>query len=96
MKAELYRTVATLPTAENGRIIENILSAPARWLAAENRLLTRTVGETVTNRHALLLSHSTIAFVALCGSPAVGAAASVISLVWFATTLYLCRKGGLK
>ena len=64
------------------------------WLNSENSLFSAIVESTVSNRQVLLISHAVLAFSALicCGL----SIPALVCLAWFAWSLSLCKKGGLK
>lgn len=70
------------------------LSALGVWLNSDNSLFSNLLENTVSNRQVLLIGHAVLAFSVLlcCGS----SIPALVCLAWFAWSLSLCRKGGLK
>ena len=64
------------------------------WLNSENSLFSAIVESAVSNRQALLIGHAVLAFSALicCGF----SIPALVCLAWFAWSLSLCKKGGLR
>ena len=72
------------------------LSAITSWLNSENPLFSSILESAVTNRQVLLIGHACLAFSALVCASSLSAMAAVVMLLWFAWSLSLCKKGGLK
>ena len=70
------------------------LSALIVWLNSDNSLFSSVLESTVSNRQVLRIAHAVLAFSVLlcCGS----VLPALLCLAWFAWSLALCRKGGLK
>ena len=70
------------------------LSAIAVWLNSYNSLFSYVLESTVSNRQVLRIAHAVLAFSVLlcCGS----ALPALLCLAWFAWSLAICKKGGLK
>ncbi len=71
------------------------ISTVKYWLNSESRLFSALLETKTTHRQVLLITHCMTAFFAfiLTCSTLIGAA---ISIIWFAFSLLLARKGGLK
>ena len=69
-------------------------SAFDRWLKSENILFSSCLDQSVSNLQVLLIAHAVLAFTVLlcCG----GAIPALVCLAWFAYSLNLCKKGGLR
>ena len=69
-------------------------SALGVWLDSDNSLFSAIVESAVSNRQVLLISHAVLAFSALicCGF----SIPALVCLAWFAWSLSLCKKGGLR
>ena len=71
-------------------------SAISVWLNSDNSLFSAIVESTVSNRQVLLIGHACLAFSALACMSCVSALPFLFCLTWFAWSLYLCRKGGIR
>lgn len=70
------------------------LSALNVWLNSDNSLFSAIVESAVSNRQVLLIAHAMLAFTALiCCATSIPA---LMCLAWFAWSLSLCKKGGIK
>ena len=71
------------------------ISTVKYWLNSESRLFSALLETKTTHRQVLLITHCMTAFFAfiLTCSTLIGAA---ISIIWFAFSLFLAKKGGLK
>ena len=69
-------------------------SAITTWLNSDNSLFSSILESAVSNRQVLLIAHAVLAFSVLlcCGS----AFPALLCLAWFAWSLAICKKGGLK
>lgn len=72
------------------------LSALGVWLNSDNSLFSSVLESTVTNRQVLLIGHACLAFSALVCAASLSSMAALVMLLWFAWSLSLCQKGGLK
>ena len=72
------------------------LSAIVVWLNSDNSLFSSVLENTVSNRQVLLIGHACLAFSALVCAVSLSAVAALIMLLWFAISLHLCKKGGLR
>ena len=72
------------------------LSAIAVWLHSDNSLFSAIVESAVSNRQVLLMSHACLAFSALVCAASLSPMAALLCLTWFAWSLSLCKKGGIK
>jgi len=72
------------------------LSALSVWLNSDNSLFSSVLESTVSNRQVLLLGHACLAFSALVCAASLSSMAALVMLLWFAWSLSLCQKGGLK
>lgn len=66
------------------------------WLSQENKLFSLFLEESISNANVLRVSHAFTAFTFLVSSSFSSPVVALICLFWFITTLYLCKKGGLK
>ena len=66
----------------------------AEWLARENQLVSSLVEERVSNLQVLRMVHAFVACTAMVVCASFSLAATVLSLLWFGLSLYLCKKGG--
>lgn len=64
------------------------------WLARENQLVSSLVEERVSNLQVLRMVHAFVACTAMVVCASFSLAATVLSLLWFGLSLYLCKKGG--
>ena len=71
-------------------------SAITSWLNSENPLFSSVLESAVSNRQVLLIGHAVLAFSALVCASSLSAMAAVVMLLWFAWSLSLCKKGGIK
>jgi len=72
------------------------LSALIVWLNSDNSLFSSVLESTVSNRQVLLIGHACLAFSALVCAASLSSMATLVMLLWFAWSLSLCQKGGLK
>ena len=72
------------------------LSALIVWLNSDNSLFSSVLESTVSNRQVLLIGHACLAFSALVCAASLSPMAALVMLLWFAWSLSLCQKGGLK
>lgn len=72
------------------------LSALIVWLNSDNSLFSSVLESTVSNRQVLLIGHACLAFSALVCAASLSSMAALVMLLWFAWSLSLCQKGGLK
>lgn len=66
------------------------------WLNLENVLFSSIMEERVSNRQAVLISQALTSFSIFTCSIFTHWLAALISLCWFAGSVILCRKGGLR
>ena len=71
-------------------------SAITIWLNSENSLFSSVLENSVSNRQVLFLGHASLAFSALVCMSCVSVLPALFCLTWFAWSLYLCKKGGLR
>ena len=71
-------------------------SAISVWLNSENSLFSSVLENSVSNRQVLFLGHASLAFSALVCMSCVSVLPALFCLTWFAWSLYLCKKGGLR
>ncbi|MBR2456093.1 MAG: hypothetical protein IKB31_02890 [Bacteroidaceae bacterium] len=71
-------------------------SAITSWLNSENSLFSSVLESAVSNLQVLLIGHAVLAFSALVCASSLSAMAAVVMLLWFAWSLSLCKKGGIK
>ena len=72
------------------------LSALIVWLNSDNSLFSSVLESAVSNRQVLLIGHAYLAFSALVCISALSVLPALFCLTWFAWSLYLCRKGGIR
>lgn len=69
-------------------------SALISWLNSDNSLFSTLLENAVSNRQVLLIAHAVLAFsVLICCGLSVPA---LVCLAWFAWSLFLCKKGGIR
>lgn len=68
----------------------------ADWLLSENTFFTVLMEEKITNLQFILLFNTMISFGILVGCAFVNAIAAVISLLYFVSSIHLCKKGGMR
>lgn len=66
------------------------------WLSRENKQLSSDLEMSVTNRQMLLMAHSVVSFSVLTCSVFLSVWSALFCLVWFAWSLLLCKKGGIR
>ena len=66
------------------------------WLNRENVLFSSIMEEKVSNRQAVLISQALASFSILTGSVFTHWLAAIACLCWFACSILLCKKGGLR
>ena len=66
------------------------------WLSRENKQLSSDLEMSVTNRQMLLMAHSVVSFSVLACSVFLSVWSALFCLVWFAWSLLLCKKGGIR
>ena len=71
-------------------------SAFSLWLNSENALFSMVMESSINNLQMLLMGHACLSFSALICASCVSVVPALLCLPWFATSLYLCRKGGLR
>lgn len=71
-------------------------SAIQLWLNSENALFSFVMESSINNLQMLLMGHACLSFSALICASCVSVVPALLCLPWFATSLYLCRKGGLR
>ena len=71
-------------------------SAFTLWLNSENALFSMVMESSINNLQMLLMGHACLSFSALICASCVSVIPALLCLPWFATSLYLCRKGGLR
>ena len=71
-------------------------SAFTLWLNSENALFSMIMESSINNLQMLLMGHACLSFSALICASCVSVVPALLCLPWFATSLYLCRKGGLR
>ena len=72
------------------------MTAIVVWLNSDNSLFSSVLESTVSNRQVLLIGHACLAFSALVCAASLSSMAALVMLLWFAWSLSLCQKGGLK
>ena len=71
-------------------------SAISVWLNSENSMFSDIIEDKVSNLQVMLLGHACLAFSALVCAASLSSMAALVMLLWFAWSLSLCQKGGLK
>ena len=71
-------------------------SAFSLWLNSENALFSMVMESSINNLQMLLMGHACLSFSALICASCVSVVPALLCLPWFATSLYLCWKGGLR
>ena len=71
-------------------------SAISVWLNSENSMFSAIIGDKVSNLQVMLLGHACLAFSALMCSATSSLVGTLITLLWFAVSLHLCMKGGIR
>ncbi|WP_419556531.1 hypothetical protein [Phocaeicola plebeius] len=66
------------------------------WLNHENVLFSSIMEEKVSNRQTVLISQALASFYILTCSVFTHWLASIACLCWFACSILLCKKGGLR
>lgn len=66
----------------------------AEWLARENQLVSSLVEERVSNLQVVRMVQAFVACTTMVACASWSLAATVLSLLWFGLSLYLCKKGG--
>lgn len=69
-------------------------SALGVWLDSDNSLFSAIVESAVSNRQVLYIAHAVLAFFLLLGSGS--PVWALAHLAWFAWSLDLCKKGGIR
>ena len=72
------------------------LSALIVWLNSENSMFSDIVEDKVSNLQVMRLGHACLAFSVLMCSATLSLVGTLIALLWFAVSLHLCKKGGIK
>lgn len=71
-------------------------SAISVWLNSENSMFSDIIEDKVSNLQVMLLGHACLAFSVLMCSTTFSLVGTLIALLWFAVSLHLCKKGGIK
>lgn len=74
----------------------SLSQAKISWFNTRNEFFSSLLEESVTNRQVCLMFHACIAFTVLTCSSFTNLLAVVLCFVWFAFSLHLCKKGGIK
>ena len=84
--------------------MQNVKSIPAskadvsasirKWMHAENVLVSSLIEERVSNLQVARMVHAFVACTAMVVWASFSFVGTVLSLLWFGLSLYLCRKGG--
>ena len=72
------------------------LSALGVWLNSDNSLFSEVLESAVSIRQVLLIGHACVSFSALVCAASLSAIAALVMLLWFAWSLGLCKKGGIR
>ena len=75
---------------------QSALSAISVWLNSENSMFSTIIEDKVSNLQVMLLGHACLAFSALMCSVTSSLVGTLITLLWFAVSLHLCMKGGIR
>lgn len=71
-------------------------SALSLWLKKDNRLYSLIMSRSISNAQVLRITHVEIAGTVAIFSPSAGAITCTVCAGWFAISLYLCKKGGVR
>ena len=71
-------------------------SAISVWLNSENSMFSDIIEDKVSNLQVMLLGHACLAFSVLMCSATISLVGTLFALLWFAVSLHLCKKGGIK
>ena len=66
------------------------------WLDSDNSILSSIMEESVSNKQTLLLVNAMVSFVLLACFAFVNVTAAIALVAWFAYSVHLCAKGGIK
>ena len=72
------------------------LSAIIVWLNSDNSLFSSVLESAVSNRQVLLIGHACLAFSVLMCAATFSLVGALVALLWFAASLHLCMKGGIR
>ena len=71
-------------------------SAISVWLNSENSLFSSIIEDQVSNLQVMLLGHACLAFSVLMCAATFSLVGALTALLWFAASLHLCMKGGIR
>lgn len=66
----------------------------SEWLARENQFVSLLIEERVSNLQVARMVQAFVACTAMVACASWSLAATVLSLLWFGLSLYICKKGG--
>ena len=71
-------------------------SAISVWLNSENSMFSDIIEDKVSNLQVMLLCHACLAFSVLMCAVTFSLVGTLVALLWFAASLHLCMKGGIR
>lgn len=77
-------------------ILGNLKTAFHSYAESYATIMSLFLGESISITFALRITHAVLAGIFLLFSPSAGAGVCLLSFIWFALSLYRCKKGGLK
>ncbi|WP_334166622.1 hypothetical protein [Phocaeicola paurosaccharolyticus] len=76
--------------------VKSRINAYHEWASKENAFFTSLMEESITNQKTLLISNAVISFSILVTSAFISIYPLLFCLMWFMSSLFLCKKGGLR
>ncbi len=95
MKKELVLTTNNPGTHNISEVISSIKEYAARPIVSLSKYYTKLIGEKISTRQTMLLLNAQIAAVFAIFPLNYSIILRVLFIVWFATSVIQCKKGGL-
>lgn len=80
--------------ARDMNVVSRMQNHLAEWFGSENVLVSSLIEERVSNLQVARMVHAFVACTAMVVWASFSLVGTVLSLLWFGLSLYLCRKGG--
>lgn len=95
MKKELVLTTNNSATRNISEVISSIKGYAIRPIASLSKYYTKLMGEEISTRQTLLLINAQVAAVFAIFPLSYSIILRVLFIIWFATSVIQCKKGGL-
>lgn len=93
-KSVMIMTKSNGSFARDMNVVSRMQNHLAEWFGSENVLVSSLIEERVSNLQVARMVHAFVACTAMVVWASFSLVGTVLSLLWFGLSLYLCRKGG--